>query len=161
VTAAGPGVPGDESVAQKARAADGLRRIAEEQAALRRVAVLVAQGEAPEEIFAAVAAEAGQVLDAEHAFIGRYDPDGRHASIIDVQVESGEGELHVCVRDDGRGGAHVGGGSGLAGLKDRVEALGGRFSLDSPPGAGTALDIVLPLSDRQAGSSPLGHQPFA
>jgi signal transduction histidine kinase len=61
------------------------------------------------------------------------------ASIIDVQVESGEGELHVCVRDDGRGGAHVGGGSGLAGLKDRMEALGGRFSLDSPPGAGTAL----------------------
>ena len=76
VTAAGPGVPGGDSVARKARAADGLRRIAEEQAALRRVAVLVAQGEAPEEIFAAVAAEAGQVLDAEHAFIGRYDPDG-------------------------------------------------------------------------------------
>ena len=76
------------------------------------------------------------------------------ASIIGVQVKSGESELHVCVRDDGRGGAHVGGGSGLAGLKDRVEALGGRFSLDSPPGAGTALDIVLPLSDRQADSSP-------
>jgi GAF domain-containing protein len=83
------------------------------------------------------------------------------ASIIDVQVESGEGEVHVCVRDDGRGGAHVGGGSGLAGLKDRVEALGGRFSLDSPPGGGTALDIVLPLGDRQARSSPLGDQPFA
>ena len=33
------------------------------------------------------------------------------------------------------------------GLKDRVEALGGRLSLDSPPGAGTALDVVLPLGD--------------
>jgi signal transduction histidine kinase len=69
-----------------------------------------------------------------------------HASVIDVRVEHGEGELHVCVRDDGCGGAHIGGGSGLAGLKDRVEALGGRLSLDSPPGEGTALDIVLPVS---------------
>jgi signal transduction histidine kinase len=69
-----------------------------------------------------------------------------HASVIDVQVESGEGMLGVRVRDDGRGGAHFGRGSGLAGLKDRVEALGGRISLDSPTGAGTAVDIVLPLS---------------
>ena len=78
-----------------------------------------------------------------------------HASIIDVQVDSGEGVLHVCVRDDGRGGAHFG-GSGLAGLKDRVEALGGRLSLDSPPGAGTALDIVLPLGDPSRPERPTG-----
>jgi signal transduction histidine kinase len=69
------------------------------------------------------------------------------ASVIDVQVESGDGALHVRVRDDGCGGAHVGPGSGLAGLTDRVEALGGRLALDSLPGAGTDLDIVLPLSD--------------
>ena len=37
-------------------------------------------------------------------------------------------------------------GSGLAGLKDRIEALGGRMSLHSPPGAGTTLQIALPLS---------------
>ena len=76
VTAAGPGVPGGKSMAGKARAAVGVRLIAEEQAALRRVAVRVAQGESPEEIFAAVAAEAGQVLHAEQAYIDRYDPDG-------------------------------------------------------------------------------------
>ena len=76
VTADGPGAPGGESLAGKAPAAGGVRLIAEEQAALRRVAVLVAQGEPPEEVFAAVAAEAGQVLHAQHAFIGRYDPDG-------------------------------------------------------------------------------------
>ena len=76
VTAARPGVPGGESLAGKAPAAGGVQLIAEEQAALRRVAVLVAQGEPPEEVFAAVAAEAGQVLHAQHAFIGRYDPDG-------------------------------------------------------------------------------------
>jgi hypothetical protein len=76
VTAAGPGVPRGQTLTGKARATGGMRRIAEEQAALRRVAVLVAQGESPEEVFAAVAAEAGQVLHAQHAWIGRYDPNG-------------------------------------------------------------------------------------
>ena len=59
----------------------------------------------------------------------------------------GDGVLRVGVRDDGRGGADFGRGSGLVGLKDRVEALGGRISLQSPPGAGTIMRIVLPLDD--------------
>ncbi len=50
-------------------------QIAEEQAALRRVAVLVAEGAPPEEVFAAVTAEAGQLLDADQAAVGRYVPD--------------------------------------------------------------------------------------
>jgi signal transduction histidine kinase len=65
-------------------------------------------------------------------------------------VTVGEGTLRVLVRDDGRGGAAFGRGSGLVGLRDRVEALGGRLSLDSPPGAGTVLDIVLPLGEPSA-----------
>jgi signal transduction histidine kinase len=69
------------------------------------------------------------------------------ASAAEVQVEIGQDVLHVRVRDDGHGGAGFGRGSGLVGLKDRVEALGGRIRLDNPPGAGTALDIVLPLGD--------------
>jgi len=69
------------------------------------------------------------------------------ASAAEVRVEIGQGVLHVSVHDDGRGGAGFGRGSGLVGLKDRVEALGGRIRLDNPPGAGTALDIVLPLGD--------------
>jgi hypothetical protein len=48
-------------------------------------------------------------------------------------------------RDDGRGGADFGRGSGLAGLKDRVEALGGRVWLRSSLGAGTTLEIDLPF----------------
>jgi glucose-6-phosphate-specific signal transduction histidine kinase len=52
----------------------------------------------------------------------------------------------LTARDNGRGGAAFGRGSGLAGLKDRIEALGGRISLHSPPGAGTTLQIALPLS---------------
>jgi len=54
--------------------------------------------------------------------------------------------LRVCVRDDGRGGAEPAGGSGLVGLTDRVEALGGRLSLQSPPGVGTTVDIELSLA---------------
>jgi signal transduction histidine kinase len=67
--------------------------------------------------------------------------------ITEEQVADG-GFLRVRVRDDGRGGAHIGHGSGLAGLQDRAEALGGRLSLQSLPGAGTILEIALPLDPR-------------
>jgi len=53
--------------------------------------------------------------------------------------------LRVRVRDDGRGDADTTRGSGLLGLMDRVETLGGRISLDSPTRAGTTLEIALPL----------------
>ncbi|HTB54510.1 MAG TPA: GAF domain-containing protein [Trebonia sp.] len=67
------------------------------------------------------------------------------ASAAEVEVAVRDGGLRVCVRDDGRGGADFAGGSGLAGIKDRMEALGGRIWLQSPPGAGTAVHIVMPL----------------
>jgi signal transduction histidine kinase len=69
-----------------------------------------------------------------------------HASAVDVQVHTDEGVLHVRVRDDGHGGADLTRGSGLIGLKDRVEALGGRISLHSPPDAGTTMEMALPLT---------------
>ena len=50
------------------------------------------------------------------------------------------------MRDDGVGGADLARGTGLAGLKDRVEALGGRIFLDSPYGAGTSLQAEFPLT---------------
>ena len=70
-----------------------------------------------------------------------------HASAADVEVTAPDGVLHVRVRDDGRGGAAFGPGSGLIGLKDRIEAAGGRITLHSPPGAGTTVQITLPLTD--------------
>jgi signal transduction histidine kinase len=54
----------------------------------------------------------------------------------EVEVAVGAGVLQVDVRDDGRGGADLGRGSGLLGLKDRVEALGGWISLQSAAGGG-------------------------
>ena len=67
------------------------------------------------------------------------------ASTVRVEAEVTGETLVVAVRDDGVGGADVTGGSGLAGLKDRVEAIGGRLLLDSPPGAGTVLRVEFPV----------------
>jgi len=69
------------------------------------------------------------------------------ATVADVRLTTGEGALRVWVRDDGRGGADLAGGTGLVGVKDRVEALGGSISVHSPPGAGTTLEIAFPLTD--------------
>jgi signal transduction histidine kinase len=67
------------------------------------------------------------------------------ASRIDVTVERRDGSVWVCVRDDGVGGADPARGSGLEGLKDRVDAFGGMMTLDSPSGGGTTLVAQLPL----------------
>jgi signal transduction histidine kinase/uncharacterized protein YoaH (UPF0181 family) len=70
------------------------------------------------------------------------------ASLVRVEVETRDGLLRVSVLDDGVGGADPLGGSGLLGLKDRAEAIGGRISLESPPGAGTTLAAELRLDDQ-------------
>jgi signal transduction histidine kinase len=67
------------------------------------------------------------------------------ASELRVRMATAGGELRVEIADDGRGGADPGTGTGLRGLADRVEALGGRLALDSPPGAGTVVRAALPL----------------
>jgi signal transduction histidine kinase len=68
-----------------------------------------------------------------------------HASVVDITVAIEDGLLGVKVRDDGRGGADPAGGSGLLGLRDRVEAIGGTMELTSSPGVGTLLSVVLPI----------------
>jgi signal transduction histidine kinase len=67
-----------------------------------------------------------------------------HASAVRVDVEASDGGLGVSIRDDGVGGAAPGQGSGLLGLKDRVNALGGEIEVDSPSGGGTSLRVRIP-----------------
>ena len=67
------------------------------------------------------------------------------ASSVDVRVTARDGSVTVEVSDDGRGGAEPGTGSGIQGLLDRVEALGGRLELVSPPDQGTIVRATLPL----------------
>jgi PAS domain S-box-containing protein len=74
----------------------------------------------------------------------------KHAAAerVRVDVRQVDGEALVEVADDGVGGADQSGGSGLRGLGDRVDALGGRFELESPVGAGTLLRARLPVRRR-------------
>jgi signal transduction histidine kinase len=69
-----------------------------------------------------------------------------HASIAQINVQSRDDRLHLLVRDDGVGGADPARGSGLIGLTDRVQALGGTITVHSPLGEGTTLQAVLPIS---------------
>ena len=72
----------------------------------------------------------------------------KHAQASEVKVRSyaTDESLYLFIADDGIGGADQRKGSGLIGLKDRIEVLGGRMHVASPPGGGTALDITIPLT---------------
>jgi signal transduction histidine kinase len=70
------------------------------------------------------------------------------ASQVTVRGQSEDDNLYLSIRDDGIGGADLAKGSGLLGLKDRVEALGGRMRMMSPAGSGTSLDVTIPLDSR-------------
>ena len=67
------------------------------------------------------------------------------ASRVEVTLATRNGRLLLSVRDDGVGGADPARGSGLVGLSDRVQALGGTVSVHSPAGAGTRLLVDLPV----------------
>ena len=67
------------------------------------------------------------------------------ATEVTVCVEVDGANLRLSIQDDGIGGAHAGKGSGLAGLTDRVEALGGQIEIASHTGNGTSLLVEIPL----------------
>jgi signal transduction histidine kinase len=67
-----------------------------------------------------------------------------HSAEVKTRVEGGL--LRIEVKDDGAGGAEPGRGSGLIGLRDRVETLGGRIEIVSPKGGGTSLRIEIPVN---------------
>jgi signal transduction histidine kinase len=102
------------------------------------VEVSVADGRFPAPLEAAAYFVCSEGL----ANVGKYAEASRAA----IAVEQRDGRLVVSVRDDGRGGASLDAGSGLRGLADRVEAVGGRLLVESPPGKGTVLSAELPLS---------------
>jgi hypothetical protein len=88
-------------------------RIAEEQAALRRVAVLVARAAPPGEVFTAVTEEAGRLLGAGHATMSRYDPDGAVEVVaawsssgaaipVGTRTSLGGRNVHTLVFEQGR-----------------------------------------------------------
>jgi signal transduction histidine kinase len=69
------------------------------------------------------------------------------ASVVRVEVATEGGVVLLAIRDDGIGGADPTQGSGLIGLSDRVEALGGKIEIFSPAGRGTSLFVTIPIVD--------------
>jgi signal transduction histidine kinase len=67
-----------------------------------------------------------------------------NASLASVRVDSVKEFLHLSIRDDGVGGANLARGSGLTGLMERVQALGGAIRIVSPAGEGTRMVVELP-----------------
>jgi signal transduction histidine kinase len=70
------------------------------------------------------------------------------ATRVDVRTWLADDQLHLDVRDDGRGGADPSDGTGLTGIQDRVAALGGTVSVRSDAGQGTRLEVALPCASR-------------
>jgi signal transduction histidine kinase len=69
-----------------------------------------------------------------------------HASVVSIRISFDGSDVRATVSDNGVGGASLTGGSGLIGIVDRVEALGGRVTLDSPANVGTTITVTLPSS---------------
>ncbi len=77
-----------------------------------------------------------------------------NATEIRVRVVAEEHEIRMSISDDGVGGAVTGNGSGLIGLKDRVEAVSGRLEVTSPEGGGTTLSVTIPIEGDVSPSTP-------
>jgi signal transduction histidine kinase len=68
-----------------------------------------------------------------------------HASAVHVELDTHDAIVWLAIRDDGVGGADPAQGSGLVGLRDRIEAVGGKLQVTSPAGNGTTLLIEIPV----------------
>ncbi|SNX57619.1 PAS domain S-box-containing protein [Streptomyces sp. TLI_55] len=114
-----------------------LRSLARRSAVPVELDLKLPPGRLPEQVEVAAYYVASECLNnaAKHA----------HARVVEVRAGVEDGVLELVVGDDGVGGVETGRGSGLIGLVDRVEAIGGRVELGSPPGAGTTLRARLPL----------------
>ncbi|MEA2420070.1 MAG: hypothetical protein QOE60_2276, partial [Thermoleophilaceae bacterium] len=111
------------------------------------------EGPLPDEVEVAAYYVAAEALTnaAKHA----------RASVVHMDVRTDDGTLTLMVRDDGVGGADPGGGSGLVGLRDRVEALGGTITIDSSAGRGTCVVVTLPVAtepDQEIENSSSHHR---
>ena len=76
-----------------------------------------------------------------------------NASVVNVELDTRDTILQLAIRDDGIGGADRRRGSGLVGLSDRIEALGGTLHVSSPAGNGTTLLIEIPLESQTSAVS--------
>ena len=144
----------DGAVAEVGAAIDELRELARglgpaalDHGLATALADLAARAPLPVHVDAAVERLPGDVEAAAYFLVSEAVTNAvKHASASAVSLSAGRenGCLRIVVADDGVGGAGLRPGSGLAGLADRVDALGGRLEIDSPPGVGTRVRAELP-----------------
>ena len=144
----------DGAVAEVGAAIDELRELARglgpaalDHGLATALADLAARAPLPVHVDAAVERLPGDVEAAAYFLVSEAVTNAvKHASATAVSLSAGRenGCLRIVVADDGVGGAGLRPGSGLAGLADRVDALGGRLEIDSPPGVGTRVRAELP-----------------
>jgi signal transduction histidine kinase len=127
---------------------DGLR--AGVEALVSRVSLPVSVEVSVERLPAGVEATAYFVVS--EALTNAVKHAGADGATVTARTE--RGELRLEIRDDGIGGADPGRGSGLVGLNDRVEALGGTLRVTSPTGKGTTLLIEIPVGVQNSAASP-------
>ena len=145
-----------------------LRGFAEEQAALRRVATLVAHAAPPAEVLTAVAEEAGRLLDADHAAMGRYDPDGAirvvaawdstgSAFPVGTRWSLGGQNMHTMIFQTGRP-ARIDDYAGISGpVAEAARELGIRAAVGVPVRVEGRLWGVMVVASR-AGPLPAGTE---
>jgi PAS domain S-box-containing protein len=80
------------------------------------------------------------------------------ARLAAVRIECAGGQIVVEIADDGAGGADAERGSGLRGLRDRVETLGGELVVESPPGRGTVVRAELPVRSASFATAPTARR---
>jgi signal transduction histidine kinase len=125
------------AILEKGGLGPALRALARRSAVPAEVSVRV-PGRLPERVEVAVYYVVSEAL----ANAAKY----ARASVIRVDVGMTDGALRLEVADDGTGGADPSRGSGLIGLSDRVESVGGRLAISSPAGDGTTLTVTIPLA---------------
>jgi GAF domain-containing protein len=159
---------GDSAAEELAGLADDLVAVTEELRDISRgihPAILSESG--LDDALKALARRSAIRVDLDVTFQGRYDPTlestvyyvaaesltnaVKHAQASAIAVRGGlrEGGLELEIHDDGVGGADPRRGTGILGLKDRVDALGGTISVSSPTGAGTTIRVTLPEAPRK------------
>jgi len=124
-------------------------RILETEGLAAALRDLATRSSVPVKVIAADGVTAGTHVDATVYFVcaEALANAGRHAnaSHIRIEVTVPDGAINATIEDDGTGGADPAAGTGLSGLRDRVEAVGGTLKVDSGPEMGTRLVATIPV----------------
>ena len=172
--AAGLAAAGESPVQELSALADDLVAVTDELREISRgIHPAILSDAGLDDALEALARRSAIPVDLDVAFDGRYEPTLeatvyyvvaesitnaiKHARVSTVAVRGGRrgDTIDLEIKDDGIGGAEPGRGTGLIGLKDRVETLGGTIALASPVGVGTTIRVQLPTSPPDAEHPPL------